>query len=82
MLFIILTKTDIKQGSRERKFDLWINLGTQKETATKLLRGINAAENWAQQFEHLPFGCVVILSRRVVTALFLKKEEKKCYEMR
>ena len=71
MLFI-LPKIHINRESRERKFDLRINLylGTQNETATE----INTAENWTHQFERLPFGCVVILRRRVVTAFFLKKK--------
>ena len=79
MLFI-LPKIHINRGRRKRKFDLRINLylGTQKETATEM----NTAENWTQQFERLPFGCVVILRRRVVTAFFLtKKKKKKSYEM-
>ena len=79
MLFI-LPETHTNRGSRERKFDLRIKLGTQKETATEILRGINTAENRTQQFEHLLFGCVVILRRRVVTAFFFKKNAMKCFK--
>ena len=55
MLFI-LPETHINRGSQERKFDLRIKIGTQKETATEILRRINTAENRTQQFEHLLFG--------------------------